>query len=86
MINIYKGNLFLHVNTFVLDKDVGEKSELKFAKKMYCSEQNLAPLFVESMAPAAVVNDSSQGDDQAEVLDPQGEVAVQAQDDQHLQG
>ena len=47
-------------------------------KKKYCSEQNLAPLFVESMAPAAVVNDSSQGDDQAEVS-AQAMVAIQAE-------
>lgn len=45
---------------------------------MYCSEQNLAPLFVESIAPAAVVNDSSQGDDKAEVA-AQAMVAIQVE-------
>ena len=45
---------------------------------MYCSERNLALLFVESMAAAAVVNDSSQGDDQAEVA-AQAMVAIQVE-------
>ena len=38
----------------------------------------MAPLRVESMAPAAVVNDSSQGDDQAEVA-AQAMVAIQVE-------
>lgn len=51
---------------------------------MYCSEQNLAPLFVASMAPAAVVNDSSQGNDQAEVA-AQAMVAIQVEVVDHHQ-